>query len=105
MDLIRKNIGPLLIILAAAAIVVLATWPLESSQFAEGFRTPEVLEAGGEEGFEGGEALGGIALIIGPLIKVTLLMGIGVFFTWVGSLIGRFFSGRSKPLPEVTSST
>lgn len=105
MDIVRKNIGPVLIILLAAAIVVFATWPLENSQFAEGFRTTEVIDAGGEEGLEGGEELGGILLFVGPLIKVTLFMGVGVFFTWVGSLIGRFFSGRRKPLPEAGSST
>ena len=100
MTLIRKNIGPVLIILVAAALIIFATWPLENSQFAEGFRGTEVIEPGGEAGFEGEEALGGILLFVGPLIKVTLFMGVGVFFTWVGSSIARFFSRRRQQLPE-----
>lgn len=81
MTFIRNNLVPTLIILAAGLIVSFAAVPLQNTEWAEGFRT-ESGEERGEEGFGAeGEMPGGIIMVIGPLIKVTILMGIGVGLT------------------------
>lgn len=89
MALLRKNLVPILIILAAGLIVSFAAVPLEDTAWAEGIRT-EASAAGGAEGFgDEGEMPGGIIMVIGPLIKVTILMGIGVGLTSLGAWIIR----------------
>lgn len=103
MNLIKKNIGPILIILAASALVVLAALPVGNTEWAEGFRS-DFGEAGeGAEGFPEGEGGEGapprVLLIVGPLIKVTILMGIGAGLTSLVLWIIRLVSGR-KPVPQ-----
>ncbi len=72
MQLIKDNFVPTLIIIAASILISLAFWPLENTEFADGLRTA-VVEGGGE----GEPSLSGIALLL-PLVKVTILMGIGI---------------------------
>ena len=81
MALIRNNLVPTLVILVAGLIVSFAVVPLQDTEWAEGFRT-EVGAEGVEEGFgEEGEMPGGAIMVILPLIKVSILMGIGALLT------------------------
>lgn len=72
---------PTLIILVAGLIVSFAAVPLQNTEWAEGFRSEITAEGGEEELGEEGEMAGGIIMVIGPLLKVTILMGIGVGLT------------------------
>ncbi|MEM7134208.1 MAG: hypothetical protein AAF702_48510 [Chloroflexota bacterium] len=79
MTILKENLVPTLIILLAGLIVSFAAVPLQNTEWAEGIRT-EVGE--GAEGAEGeGSPPGGIIMIIAPLLKVTILMGIGGLLT------------------------
>jgi len=84
---IKESFVPTLIILATAALVVFASIPLAQTDWAAGVRSgfggerTEQVAEGGEEGFEEGEGDPGVALYFLPLIKVTILMGIGSLLT------------------------
>jgi hypothetical protein len=85
MSFVKESFIPTLIILAAAALVVLASIPLAQTDWAEGFRSgfggegaEQVAEAGDGER-EGGDM--GAFIYLAPLIKVTILMGIGGLLT------------------------
>ena len=81
MTLIKQNLVPIVIILAAGLIVSFAAVPLENSEWAESIRA-ESSAGGEEEGLDGeGELPNGAVLVILPLIKVTILMGIGAGLT------------------------
>lgn len=87
MPTLREMIRPILAITIAAAILMLLIAPLDATTWAAGFRVDVVAVA--REGLEG-DAPGGIAAIIGPLIKITLLMGVPALITLsVRNLIGR----------------
>lgn len=77
MPTFRESLWPIVAITIAAAIVMLLIAPLEATEWANGFRGG--VTAVGNEGFEAGT--GGITMIIGPLIKVTLLMGVPALIT------------------------
>lgn len=86
MPTFRETIVPILAITAASAILMLLLAPLDATQWAEGFRV------GGEVSTEE-ELGGGIANIIGPLLKITFLMGIpGLITIGIRNLIRRFRS-------------
>ena len=95
---IKESFVPTLIILAAAALVVLASIPLAQTDWAEGFRsgfggegTEQVTEV---EAGEDEEAPPAAAMLVLPLVKVTLLMSIGGLLTalvlWIVRLISRW---------------
>ena len=77
MPTFRESIRPILAITIAAAIVMLLLAPLDATEWANGFRVG--VPAVGNEGFE--NSPDGITTIIGPLIKVTLLMGAPALMT------------------------
>lgn len=85
MPTFRESLQPILAITIAAAIVMLLIAPLDATAWADGIRG-SVTAVGGE----GSEELpGGIIMIIGPLIKITLLMGVPALITLgVRNLIG-----------------
>ena len=86
MPTLRESLRPIVAIAIAAAIVMFLLAPLEATEWANGFRAG--VSAENVEGFEAGP--GGIAIIIGPLIKVTLLMGVPALITLgVRNIIGR----------------
>ena len=88
MPTLRESIQPLLVITIVSAIVMLLLAPLETTEWAAGFR--EGFSAEGGEGFEG-DGPGGVILLIAPLIKITMLMGVPALITLgVRRLIGRF---------------
>ena len=101
MSLIKEYIGPILIILAASALVVLAALPVANTDWAEGIRSDVGEAEEGAEGFSEGDegAPPRVLLIVGPLIKVTILMGIGGGLTALVLWIIRLVSGR-KPIPQ-----
>lgn len=84
MQTILKQYGvPTLIILLAAAVVCVAFLPLAGTEWADGFRlTTDVVQ-------EEGVPAGGIIMIVGPLIKVAILMGIGALLTALGRRLAR----------------
>jgi len=84
MPTFRETIVPILAITVASAILMMLLSPLDATQWAEGFRVGS--EVGAEE-----ELGGGIASIIGPLLKITVLMGVpGLITLGVRNLIRRF---------------
>lgn len=96
MTTIKENLVPSLILIIAALVVAIASIPLQNTEWAEGIRA----------GFEAGETVAGaegeagetdppdigVAIYFLPLVKVSLLMGIGAFFTWLAKHIIRFGS-------------
>ena len=105
MKTLKDWIVPSIIILAASAIVIFAFWPLENSDFAEGFRSGEVIESEGaepEEPFGPEGRLTGFAALL-PMIKVAAFMGIGVLFTAIGRGVARLirrFRGGASPATQ-----
>ena len=110
MTLIKENFFPTLIILVASAIVILAALPAANSEWAEGIRNnsrdqregQQFEEGEGGEGGEGREAAegrgrpSGVFMIVAPLIKVTILMGIGGLLTALVLWIIRVSGGRKR---------
>lgn len=108
-----RPIVPTLIILLAGLIVSFAALPLQNTEWAEGFRTGvsergEVSEAEGVAGNAGGEEegepSGGVLIVIGPLIKVAILMGIGGLLTALGLWTIHIARGSGKARSEVKGS-
>ena len=106
MTVLKENLVPTLIILLAGLIVSFAAVPLQNTEWAEGFRTGvsergEGVEAAGAEGSEGGQP-SGVFMVVGPLIKVTILMGIGGLLTalvlWIIRMARGSGSGRSEAM-------
>ncbi len=95
MNVIRENLMPTLLILIAGLIVSFAVVPLQSTEWAENFRAES--GEGGGEGFEGEGAPPMALLIILPLVKVSLLMGIGGGLTalvlWIIRRVKRMRAG------------
>ena len=99
---LKENVVPALIIIVAALVVAFASIPLQNTEWAEGIRTgfasDENAEGNSTEGGEVRESVDegpsdvGVAIYFLPLIKVSLLMGIGAFFTWLITRIIRFGS-------------
>lgn len=98
MTVLKENLVPTIIILLAGLIVSFAAVPLQDTEWADGFRTEvgergEGVEAEGAESREGGQP-SGVLSVIGPLIKVTILMGIGGLLTalvlWIIGRIKRW---------------
>ncbi len=86
MPTLRESIGPILAISIAAAILMLLLAQLDATEWANGFRVAAPVAEG--EGVEAAPA--GIISFIGPLIKVSLLMGIPALITLgVRKLLGR----------------
>ncbi len=84
MPTFRDMIRPILAITIAAAIVMLLLSTLDATTWADGFRTGVSAEVVEEDGFTG------IVSIIGPLIKITFLMGVPALITLgVRRIIGR----------------
>ena len=110
MTVLKENLVPTLIILLAGLIVSFAAVPLQNTEWAEGFRTGvsergEGVEAAGAEGSEGGQEGGtpsSALMVVGPLIKVTILMGIGGLLTalvlWIIRMARGSGSGRSEAM-------
>ncbi len=71
MPTLKEMIWPIVLITIASAIVILAIAPLDGSAWAEGMRAGASAEGG-----EALDQLSGIIRFIGPLIKITLLMGV-----------------------------
>ena len=93
MRLIKNNLVPVVIILLAAALVILLVSPLESTGFAEGIRAS--LSAEGARANEGAErSIPAFALVILPVFKVVILMGVGVVLTSLGLWMSRL--GRKR---------
>jgi len=97
MKMIRENLVPTLIILIAGLIVSFAVVPLQNTEWAESLRV-ESSEGGEPEGFGDGENAPPMALlIILPLVKVSLLMGIGGGLTalvfWIIRRVKRIRAG------------
>ena len=112
MSLIKEHFIPTLIILVASAIVILAALPAANTDWAEGIRSnsherhergeagQEFEEGEGGEGSEGRPRPSGVLMIVGPLIKVTILMGIGGLLTALVLWIIRLVSGGRKRVPQ-----
>lgn len=94
MPTLKETIRPILLITIASAIIMFAIAPLDSSEWAEGIRSGFNAEEG--EGVQGEDGPpGGIFRFVGPLIKITILMGIpGLITVGVRNLIRRL-SNRS----------
>lgn len=97
MKLLKENLTPTLIILFAGLIISFAAVPLQSTEWAEGIRAEADGHSEGSEG-EGREGpseglLGSVLMVILPLVKVSLLMGIGVLLTTLVSWIIRRING------------
>jgi len=97
MKLLKENLVPTLIILIAGLLISFAAVPLQNTEWAEGMRAEadehnEGSEAEGREGPPEG-LLGGVLMVILPLVKVSLLMGIGVLLTTLVSWIIRRING------------
>ncbi len=87
MPTFRDMIRPILAITIAAAIVMLLLSTLDATTWADGFRTGVSADVG--EATDG-DGLTGIISIIGPLIKITFLMGVPALITLgVRRIIGR----------------
>ena len=85
MPTFRDSLRPIIAIVIASAILMLLLAPLASTEWADVMRGA----VSAEEGFEGATSFS-IVMIIGPLIKITLLMGIpGLITLGVRNLIGR----------------
>lgn len=85
MTVLKENLVPTLLILLAGLLVSLAAVPLQNTEWADGIRSGvseggEVVEAADAEGSEG-NAPSPVFVVVAPLIKVTLLMGIGGLLT------------------------
>ena len=85
MTLIKENLRPMLIILVAGLLVSFAALPLANTEFAEGVRgrardgaATENVDA--QTATEEEVALSGLLLLL-PLVKVALLMGVGAGLT------------------------
>lgn len=85
MPTFREAVVPIVMITIASAIVMLLLAPLDATAWAEGFRGGASAE--NTEAFDGGFS---IIMIIGPLIKITIIMGVPALITLgVRRLIGR----------------
>ena len=92
MPTLRESMWPILAITIASAVVMLLIAPLEATEWAAGIRAG--LSAEGTEAIEGG-APSGLIAIIGPLIKITILMGIPALLTFSARrLIGQLSKRR-----------
>ena len=89
MTVVKENIVPTLIIFVAGLIVSFAAMPLANTEFAEGIRGDSPIESAEAESAGEDIALSG-ALVLLPLVKVAVIMGIGAGLTvLVASLIRR----------------
>ncbi len=96
MQVVKDNIAPTLIILLAGLLISFAAVPLANTDFAEGFRsgsTAEIAEA--EPVGEEEVALSG-ALLLLPLVKVAVIMGIGAGLTTLVTRGVRRISGATS---------
>ena len=94
MPTLKESIWPIILIIIASTIIMLAIAPLDSSEWAEGMRADFSAETESEPSADG-ERPSGIFMLIGPLIKITILMGIPGLIT-IGILrITRRFGKRS----------
>ncbi len=95
MPTFREMIRPILAITIAAAILMLLLAQLDATTWADGFRVGVT-----NEGFEG-DTRSGIVAIIGPLIKIALLMGLPALLTLgVRNLIGRLRKSETNHKPD-----
>lgn len=99
---LKERLVPTLIILAAAALVILVSLPLAQTDWANGLRTSFEAQEGGEEiaTVEGGEAESadmGALIYIAPLIKVTILMGVGGLLTILALGVIKLISRKKRP--------
>jgi len=97
MKLLKENLVPTLIILLAGLLISFAAVPLQNTEWAEGMRAEadghnEGAEREGREGPPDG-LLGSVLMVLLPLVKVSLLMGIGVLLTTLVSWIIRRIKG------------
>ena len=93
---LRQSIGPIVAIIIASALMMFAIAPLDSSEWAESVRAGFSAEEGEGEPFAEGEGPSGILLVIGPLLKITFLMGIpGLITLGILRLVRRF--GKRSP--------
>ncbi len=86
MSMLKENLAPAIVILLAGLIVSFTVVPLQNTEWAESTRagrseSGKGVEAPGVEVREEGDPLGGILMVVGPLIKVTILMSIGGLLT------------------------
>ena len=95
MPTLKESIWPIVAIIIASALVMFAIAPLDSSEWAESMRAEFSAEGGEDEPFAEGEGLPGVLLIIGPLLKITFLMGIPGLITLSILRITRRFGKRS----------
>ena len=83
MKILKNILIPSIIILIAAALVIFAALPLASTEWADSFRVENELSSNSErEAIEQeGENAPAILMVILPLIKVTIFMGVGALLT------------------------
>ncbi len=102
MPTLKDSILPIVIIIVASALVVLASMPLAQTEWADDMRGEFVGEGAESDNAGEGEAPPdmGVLIYIAPLIKVTLLMGIGAgltMFLWrVMTFTSRLIRGPTK---------
>lgn len=77
MPTLRESLRPILAITIAAAIVMVLLAPLDATEWANGLRAGFSAESG--DAFE--EGPGGTLMIVAPLIKITILMGVPALIT------------------------
>ncbi|MFG0266336.1 MAG: hypothetical protein ACF8AM_14490 [Rhodopirellula sp. JB055] len=88
MPTLRQSIRPTLCIVLAATLVVFLISPLDETQWAAGIRAGA--SANGGEGSEG-SGPGGPIRFIGPIVKMSILMGVPALITLgIRRLIRRF---------------
>lgn len=98
MPTLKESLWPIVAIIVASAIVMFAIAPLDSSEWADSMRGEFSAEAEGRDGepfAEGEGGPSGILRFIGPLIKITILMGVPGLITMGILRITRRFGQRS----------
>ena len=80
MKLIKNNLIPALIILAAATLIIILALPLANTEWAEGFRTTGATGTETEPIAEGNTPPALLSLIL-PVFKVMIFMGVGGLLT------------------------
>lgn len=103
MTFIKTNAVPTLIILIAAAVVILASWPLAQTEWAEEMRIEAAGEQVAEETPE--DVPGGVMVYVAVLIKFAALTGIGAGLTMLVTRVIRLISWLVRPKPTPSESS
>lgn len=104
MKLVKENFIPTLIILLAGLIVSFAVVPLQNTEWADTIRAAASVDVEANEGFEGEDApTTGALMMLLPLVKVAIFMGVGAALTALIAWIIRLF--KRTPSRAATSKT